>query len=865
MDRVVKGESGIGPVVHFDTSAYSTRIAGQVSGFDPAEWMPLKDVKKMDPFIHYGVAAGTQALRDSGLEITEANAPRVGVAVGAGIGGLYTIELTTLELAAKGAAPRVAVLCAQLDHQHGLGPALHHVRPEGAEHRRALTAYSTGAHNIGLAARMIQYGDADAMIAGGAEFATTGTAMAGLCSAKAMSTRNDEPTKASRPWDKDRDGFVLSDGAGVVMLEEYEHARARGARIYAELVGFGMSGDAFHMTAPSEGGEGAARCIQTALNDAGLNPADVQYVNAHGTSTPLGDLGEVMAAKKVFGYYAYKLAMSSTKSTTGHLLGAAGGVEAIFSVLALRDQVLPPTINLDEPGEGCDLDFVPNVAGAKRNSTWRCPTRSASAAPTARWRSAAFDRRRRGLPSAPTGRPARPARAGGGAAGALSRPAGKRAARHRPLSRHDILFAFPGERLELAADGQLRDGSGQAQVGRFLDALDQAWLAQRRPAADDGLPFHGGWVLLLSYELAGEIEPRLKLSPPADLPLALAIRCPAAVIVDHANDCTWLVAEAGHEHLLDLLEADLAQPAAWPSLPALLACEEDPPGEFLDGVARIHEHLHAGDIFQVNLSRGWNARYAQRPAPAALYDALRRANPAPFAGLLQQPDWAVLSSSPERLVEVRGGVAQTRPIAGTRPRLSGDDEIARIRELSAHPKERAEHVMLETYAYVKGDSELDVLRRAHTAMERTLAAAWAGRAPDLQRYAVPGPDPGLDRGEGNRPCQRACEDCRGVGRRLESHMLLQTDPSVIYGMGARYDGNITSNLATDTPYNTYTRAGLPPTPIALPGKPAIEAALHPAAGDALYFVARGDGSHVFSSSLAEHNRNVDCYQRKRCR
>ncbi|WP_449422554.1 aminodeoxychorismate synthase component I [Rhodanobacter lindaniclasticus] len=261
-------------------------------------------------------------------------------------------------------------------------------------------------------------------------------------------------------------------------------------------------------------------------------------------------------------------------------------------------------------------------------------------------------------------------------------------------SRHDILFAFPGERLELAADGQLRDGSGQAQVGRFLDALDQAWLAQRRPAADDGLPFHGGWVLLLSYELAGEIEPRLKLSPPADLPLALAIRCPAAVIVDHANDCTWLVAEAGHEHLLDLLEADLAQPAAWPSLPALLACEEDPPGEFLDGVARIHEHLHAGDIFQVNLSRGWNARYAQRPAPAALYDALRRANPAPFAGLLQQPDWAVLSSSPERLVEVRGGVAQTRPIAGTRPRLSGDDEIARIRELSAHPKERAEHVML---------------------------------------------------------------------------------------------------------------------------------------------------------------------------
>jgi 3-oxoacyl-[acyl-carrier-protein] synthase II len=209
---------------------------------------------------------------------------------------------------------------------------------------------------------MIQYGDADVMIAGGAEFSTTGTAMAGFCSAKAMSTRNDEPHKASRPWDKDRDGFVLSDGAGVLVLEEYEQAKARGARIYAELVGFGMSGDAYHITAPSEGGEGAARCMDATLRDAGINPSDVQYINAHGTSTPLGDLGEVLAAKRVFGDHAYKLAMSSTKSTTGHLLGAAGGVEAIFTILALRDQVLPPTINLDEPGEGCDLDFVPHTA-----------------------------------------------------------------------------------------------------------------------------------------------------------------------------------------------------------------------------------------------------------------------------------------------------------------------------------------------------------------------------------------------------------------------------------------------------------------------------------------------------------------------
>ncbi len=359
--NVLAGVSGIGPVTHFDASAYATRIAGQVRDFDPAQWMAAKDVKKMDPFIHYGVAAGTQALRDSGLEITEANAPRVGVAVGAGIGGLHTIESTTLELAAKG--PRrvspfyvpssiINMVSGQLSIMFGLkGPNI-----------ACVTACTTATHNIGLAMRMIQYGDADAMLAGGAEFATTGTAMAGFCSAKAMSTRNDDPTRASRPWDKDRDGFVLSDGAGILMLEEYEHAKARGARIYAELIGFGMSGDAFHMTAPSTGGEGAARCMRNALADARLNPTDVQYVNAHGTSTPLGDLGEVMAAKAVFGDHAHHLAMSSTKSTTGHLLGAAGGVEAIFTILALRDQRLPPTINLEAPSEDCDLDFVPNTA-----------------------------------------------------------------------------------------------------------------------------------------------------------------------------------------------------------------------------------------------------------------------------------------------------------------------------------------------------------------------------------------------------------------------------------------------------------------------------------------------------------------------
>jgi len=261
-------------------------------------------------------------------------------------------------------------------------------------------------------------------------------------------------------------------------------------------------------------------------------------------------------------------------------------------------------------------------------------------------------------------------------------------------SRYDILFAFPRESLTLAADGRLRDATGQPRAGRFLDALDAAWQAERLPPVDDELPFHGGWVLLLAYELAGEIEPRLQLQRPATLPVALALRCPAAVIVDHARDCTILLAEAGAEGLLDQLQADLTAAAPLPPLPLPQAWQEDAPARFLDGVARIHGHLQAGDIFQVNLSREWRVSYASPPTPASLHAALRRANPAPFAGLLQQPGWAVISSSPERLVEVRRGVAQTRPIAGTRARLPGDDEPARIRELRAHPKECAEHVML---------------------------------------------------------------------------------------------------------------------------------------------------------------------------
>jgi len=359
--NILAGNSGIGPVTHFDASTFPTRIAGEVRNFDPAQYIPAKDVKKMDPFIHYGIAASVQALADAGMHPHEHDEERIGCAVGAGIGGIGTIERTSITYHEQGQrkispffvpSSIINMASGNLSIMLGLkGPNI-----------ACVTACTTATHNIGLAMRMIQYGDADVMVAGGAEYSTTGVAMGGFCSARALSTRNDEPAKASRPWDRDRDGFVLSDGAGVLIVEEYEHAKNRGARIYCELVGFGMSGDAYHMTAPSENGEGGARCMAAAIRDAGLNLEDVQYINAHGTSTQAGDVAEVKGIRSVFGAHADKLMVSSTKSMTGHLLGAAGGVEAIFSILAMRDSVVPPTINLDNPGEGCDLDFVPNSA-----------------------------------------------------------------------------------------------------------------------------------------------------------------------------------------------------------------------------------------------------------------------------------------------------------------------------------------------------------------------------------------------------------------------------------------------------------------------------------------------------------------------
>jgi 3-oxoacyl-[acyl-carrier-protein] synthase II len=359
--NVVEGRSGIGPITRFDVTAFATRIAGEVRDFDPTKWIAPKEVKKMDLFIQYGIAASMEAVKDAGLEINEANADRCGAALGAGIGGLGGIEKTT-EAYLNGGPRKISPFFVPSTIINMLPGHLAIMLGMKGPNLSAVSACTTATHNIGLAMRLIQYGDADVMVAGGAECSTTPTAIGGFVAARALSPSNDNPTRTSRPWDKDRDGFVLSDGAGVLVLEEYEHAKARGARIYAELAGFGMSDDAFHMTAPPEDGSGAAASMRNALRDAGMAADQVGYVNAHATSTPLGDLAETRAIRSCFGAHADRLMVSSTKSVTGHLLGAAGGVEAIYSVLALHQGVIPPTINLDAPGEGCDLDYVPHTA-----------------------------------------------------------------------------------------------------------------------------------------------------------------------------------------------------------------------------------------------------------------------------------------------------------------------------------------------------------------------------------------------------------------------------------------------------------------------------------------------------------------------
>ena len=360
-ENILAGKSGIQPITHFDVEPFSVRFGGPIYDFDITQYISKKDARKMDKFIHYGLAAGCQAIEDAGLEVTEANATRIGVAIGSGIGGITGIENNYHVYLDKG--PRkispffvpaniINMVAGNLSIKYGIKGLNYSI----------VSACSTGTHNIGEAARLIRHGYVDAMIAGGSEMATSPVGLGGCPAARALSTRNDDPQAASRPWDKDRDGFVLSDGAGVMMLEEYEFAKARGAQIYAEVVGIGMNSDAYHMTAPSENGEGAKACMLLALEDAALNTEQVDYINAHGTSTPAGDVAETLAVKGAFGDHAHKLAVSSTKSMTGHMLGAAGGAEAVFTALAVRDQVAPPTINLENQDPQCDLDFVPNTA-----------------------------------------------------------------------------------------------------------------------------------------------------------------------------------------------------------------------------------------------------------------------------------------------------------------------------------------------------------------------------------------------------------------------------------------------------------------------------------------------------------------------
>ncbi|MCU7936335.1 MAG: beta-ketoacyl-ACP synthase II [Candidatus Thiodiazotropha sp. (ex Dulcina madagascariensis)] len=360
-DNILAGKSGIQPITHFDVESFSTQFGGPIYGLEVTDYIPKKEAKKMDKFIHYGVAAGIQAIRDAALEVTEENAERIGVLIGSGIGGITGIENSYQSYLDGG--PRkispffvpssiINMVSGNLSIMYGLkGP-----------NYSIVSACSSGAHSIAEAAMMIRHGRTDVMIAGGAEMATSPVGLGGFAAARALSRRNDDPQAASRPWDRDRDGFVLSDGAGVVVLEAYEQAEARGAKIYAELIGMGMNSDAYHMTAPSVDGSGAAKCMELALKDAGINLHEVDYINAHGTSTPAGDVAETMAVKRAFGDHAHKLCVSSTKSMTGHMLGAAGGAEAVFTILALHNQVVPPTINLENQDPQCDLDYVPNTA-----------------------------------------------------------------------------------------------------------------------------------------------------------------------------------------------------------------------------------------------------------------------------------------------------------------------------------------------------------------------------------------------------------------------------------------------------------------------------------------------------------------------
>ena len=687
---VLAGKSGIAPITRFDTTNFPIHFGGEIRDLNLEPYITAKEARRMDAFMQYGVVAGMQAMRDSGLVVTEENSERIGVMMGAGMGGLESIEGTYDKYLETKSPKKVSPFFIPASIINLVSGHLSIEFKVTGPNLAVATACTTSTHAIGLATRLIQWGEADAMIAGGSEMATCYTGVSGFAQAKALSLRNDDPQGASRPWDKDRDGFVMGDGAGAMLLEEYEHAKARGARIYAEVIGFGMSGDAFHVTAPPADGEGARKAMSNALKDAQLSPDKVQYVNAHATSTELGDRAETTAIRRAFGSAADTLAVSSTKSMTGHLLGAAGAVEAIFSILALRDQVAPPTINLHQPGEGCDLDYVPNTArpmalqnvlsnsfGFGGNQRFR----SFSAEFDPLWLISRY-------PDCYPGILESGARAhlGGGPT-------------HRTVSddsRYDILPIANGEFLSLDSNALL-GGTVTPAAGGFLAALEQ-WMTALPPPSSGAheLPFRGGWLVYLGYEIAAEVEPRLQLPRNADRYTALALRAPAAWVRDRRTGQGWLIAEPGHEDLLDRFCRHVSTALA-PSLPmpGRFQLTEEEPSRFEVCVRRALEYIAAGDIYQANLSRGWHACDSQPIDPVAVYRRLRATNPGPFSALIRYADFAVMSSSPERLVASDGRRVSSRPIAGTRPRgATAEADAALIRQLLDNEKERAEHVML---------------------------------------------------------------------------------------------------------------------------------------------------------------------------
>jgi 3-oxoacyl-[acyl-carrier-protein] synthase II len=634
-------------------------IAGEVRDFDPKTWLPHKDAKRMDTFIHYGLRGGDHGDGRRRPEIDESNAERAGVLIGSGIGGVRGIEETAIDAAQGRAAQDLALLRAQHHHQHGLGPAVHPQGLQGPELLRRL--------RLRLVEPLGRHGDAHDPVRRRRHHgrrrrrarlhADLGRRLL-LDEGAVHAQRRAHPRQP--PWDRDRDGFVLSDGAGILILEEYESAKKRGARIYCELVGFGASSDAYHMTAPSENGEGPARCMKMAMDDAGLNPDQIEYLNAHGTSTPLGDLAETQAMKRALGDHAYKAMISSTKSMTGHLLGAAGGVEAVFSVLALHHGVIPPTINLETRAKAATSTTC-RTSRARRRSKWRCRTASASAAPTAPWCSARSER----------------AGASGGTMAARAcarcpptstcwrctgwrRRAGRCCWKASPAAtRAGTCSSRRTVRLATRRRWRDADLQGNALEENFLDLLDRGMARERLPQRiGTTAAFHGGWALYLGYELAARSS-RCCACRARPARCRWRWRCAArrrSRATATAAAACWCASRA--RGLVADLDAQLARRARLPPLPEWqppLAVHEDDPARFLAGVRRVHEYLRAGDTFQVNLSRKWSAEFARAPEAGGAVRAPARRQSRALRRPARARGWALASSSPERLVRCAAG------------------------------------------------------------------------------------------------------------------------------------------------------------------------------------------------------------------